>query len=142
MEASGLVSYGLGKQGDVWSIHLPGAGFQVGAQTADRLISEGLNRSMHGCGLGYMSVHFIKGRVIFPIFASFHSHLTQACLEFTLTPRIAHRLHPTTAAPQHTRWGSNPGLVTDIQWATRSPQHLHPNPNSRAISSGSVFLLR
>lgn len=46
MEASGLVNYGLGKQGDVWSIHLPGAGFQVGAQTADRLISEGLNRSM------------------------------------------------------------------------------------------------
>lgn len=133
MEASGLVSYGLGKQEPergwgAWSIHLPGAGFQVGAQTADRLISEGLSRSMHGCGLGYMSVHFIKGRVNFPIFASFHSHLTQACLEFTLTPRIAHPLHPTTAAPQHPRWGSNPGLVTDIQWATRSPNTSTPTP--------------
>lgn len=71
MEASGLVSYGLGKQGDVWSIHLPGAGFQVGAQTADRLIIEGPNRSMHGCGLGYTSVHLIKGRVIFPISLNF-----------------------------------------------------------------------
>lgn len=53
------------------SIHLPGAGFQVGAQTADRLIIEGPNRSMHGCGLGYTSVHLIKGRVIFPISLNF-----------------------------------------------------------------------
>lgn len=52
--------------GDAWSNHLPGAGFQVGTQTADGLIREGLSRSVHGCGC--MNVHLIKGRAIHPIF--------------------------------------------------------------------------